>query len=121
MAARRQGSSPRSIRLNIVELGALCSNGVLVGIERVSLTLWRGNQLLGELRKRAPSPFEQGPRPGRPRLLSAVLVPAVDAPALSGMWQIHVPIGTFSAVEQFPIEPDIVAERYRRAAAHHAS
>jgi hypothetical protein len=54
-------------------------------------------------------------------LLSAALVPAVNAPALSSIWQIHVTIGTFSAVEQFPIEPDIVAERYRRVAAHHAT
>ena len=67
---------------------------------------------------RAPSRYEQRPRPDRPPSLSAVLVPAVDAAALSGVWQVHIEIGTFSIVKQFTIEPDIVAERYRRAAAH---
>ena len=81
------------------------------------LTLWRGDQLLGALLKRAPSPYEQRPRPGKPPSLSAVLIPAAEAPALGGVWQAHIEIGTFSAVRQFPIEPDIVAERYRHNAA----
>lgn len=83
----------------------------------MSLTLWRGDQLLGALRTRAPSAYEQRPRPGKPPSLSAVLIPSVEARALSGVWQVHIEIGTFSAVRQFPIEPDIVAERYRRPAA----
>jgi hypothetical protein len=82
----------------------------------MSLSLWRGDQLLGTLRKRASSPLEQRPRPGQPPSLSAVLIPAVEASALSGVWQVHIEIGTFSAVEQFPVEPDIVAERYRHVA-----
>jgi hypothetical protein len=84
----------------------------------MSLTLWRGDQLLGALQKRAPSPREQRPRPGRPPSLSAVLIPAPEAPALSGVWQIHIELGTYSAVRQFPVEPDIVAERYQKAPSH---
>jgi hypothetical protein len=72
--------------------------------------------LLGELRKRAPSPYEQGPRPGKLPSLSAVLIPAADAPALNGLRQVYVQLGPLSTVQQFPVEPDIVAERYRRAA-----
>lgn len=83
----------------------------------MSLTLWRGDQLLGALRRRAPSPYEQRPRPGKPPSISAVLIPAADAPALSGLWQVRIEIAAFSAVRQFPIEADIVAERYRQPAA----
>jgi hypothetical protein len=76
----------------------------------MTLTLWRGDHLLGELRKRAPSPDEQPRRSGKPPSLSAILVAAPGAP-LTGVWQVHFPIPGFAAVHQYPVEPDIVAER----------
>jgi hypothetical protein len=81
----------------------------------MTLTLWRGDQLLGELRKRAPSPQDQPRRPGKPPSLSAVLLAAPGA-RLIGVWQVNPPFPGFAAVQQFPIEPDIVAERARRDA-----
>ncbi len=83
----------------------------------MTLTLWRGDHFLGELRKRAPSPYEQPRRRDRPPSLSAVLVAAPGAP-LVGVWQVRPPIPGFAAVHQYPVEPDIVAERGRRDATH---
>ena len=81
----------------------------------MTLTLWRGDHLLGELRKRAPSSYDPPRRRDKPPSLSAVLVAAPGAP-LIGVWQVNPPIPGFSAVQQFPVEPDIVAERARRDA-----
>jgi hypothetical protein len=81
----------------------------------MTLTLWRGDHLLGELRKRAPSPYEQPRRHDKPPSLSAILVAAPGA-RLNGVWQVHPPIPGFAAVHQYPVEPDIVAERARRDA-----
>jgi hypothetical protein len=78
----------------------------------VTLTLWRGEQLLGELRTRAPSPRPRPEARVKPPSLSAFLIPAEGAPALSGVWQLRFPFGP--AVRQHPVEPDIVAERYLR-------
>jgi hypothetical protein len=79
----------------------------------MTLTLWRGEHLLGELRKRAPSPHEQSRRRDKPPSLSAILVAAPGA-RLVGVWQVYPPIPGFAAVHQYPVEPDIVAERERR-------
>jgi hypothetical protein len=49
--------------------------------------------------------------------LSTVLVAAPGA-RLIGVWQVNPPIPGFAAVQQFPVEPDIVAERARRDATH---
>ena len=70
--------------------------------------------MLGELRKRAPSQYEQPPRRNKPPSVSAILVAAPGA-QLIGVWQVHAPIPGFVAVHQYPIEPDIVAERGRAA------
>lgn len=85
---------------------------------RMALTLWRGDQLLGELWRRIPDPRERPQPPGKPPMLSAVLIPAVDSAALSGVWQVHFQAPTLSLVSQFPVEPDIIAERDRSVAAH---
>ena len=77
----------------------------------MTLTLWRGDQLLGELRTRASSPRT---RRAKPPSLSAVLIPADGAPAPSGVWQLCMPFGPVGAVQQHPLEPDVVAERHRR-------
>jgi hypothetical protein len=81
----------------------------------MTLTLWRGDQLRGELRKRALGPQDQPRRPGKPRSLSTVVIAAPGA-QLIGVWQVNPPIPGFAAVHQFPIEPDIVADRGRREA-----
>jgi hypothetical protein len=73
----------------------------------MTLTLWRGDHLLGELRTRAPSPDEPPRRSDKPPSLSAILVPA-PGPPLSGVWQVHFPIPGFAAVHQYPVEPDIL-------------
>lgn len=79
------------------------------------LTLWRGEQLLGELRPR-PSQrvFGESPR-RRPPALSAFLVRAPDAPPVEGVWQFHHGIPGIG-VQQRAVEPDIVAERYQPGA-----
>jgi hypothetical protein len=79
------------------------------------LTLWRGDQLLGELLERAPNLGVQPRRRDKPPPLSAVLLAAPGA-QLSGVWQVHVAIPGFAAVHQYPVDPDIVAERARRYA-----
>lgn len=81
----------------------------------MTLTLWRGDHLLGELRRQASRPDEQPRRSDKPPSLSAILVAAPGAP-LSGVWQVHFPIPGFAAVHQYPVEPDIVADRPRRFA-----
>jgi hypothetical protein len=81
----------------------------------MTLTLWRGDHLLGELRARAPASYDQPRRRDKPPSLSAVLVAAPGA-QLIGVWQVHPPIPGLAAVHQYPVEPDIVAERGRRDA-----
>ena len=51
------------------------------------------------------------------RRVSAFLVPDPHAPQLRGVWQVAVRLGTHLSVQQFPLEPDIVAERAHRHAA----
>lgn len=82
----------------------------------MTLTLWRGDRLLGELRTRAPDPYEQPRRRDKPPSMSAVLV-ATPSAQLVGVWQLHTPILGFPGVHQYPVEPDIVADRARRSAA----
>ena len=81
----------------------------------MTLTLWRGDHLLGELLERASNLSVRPNRRDKPPPLSAVLLAAPGA-RLSGVWQVHVPIPGFAAVHQYPVEPDIVAERGRRDA-----
>lgn len=81
----------------------------------MTLTLWRGDQVLGELRMRAASPHERPPRADKPPTLSAVLIP-VDSADLHGVWQVVLPLPGLPLVRQYPVEPDIVAERERRFA-----
>lgn len=83
----------------------------------MTLTLWRGDQFLGELRKRAASPHERPPRADKPPTLSAVLIP-VESADLHGVWQVVFPVPGIPTVHQYPVEPDIVAERERRVATH---
>jgi hypothetical protein len=80
----------------------------------VTLTLWRGEHLLGELLMRAPSERVRPPSPDKPPSLSAFLVPAPDAVALEGVWQIAFPPEVGIGVQQCGVEPDIVAERKQR-------
>jgi hypothetical protein len=82
----------------------------------MTLTLWRGSQLLGELRARARSAYEQPPSRPRPPSLSAFLVPTPQAAALDGIWQIAWPPEAGIGVQQHAIEVDVVAEREQRAA-----
>jgi PAS domain-containing protein len=78
----------------------------------MTLTLWRGDQLLGELRMRPPDPHEPPRRRDKPQALSAILVAAPNA-QLSGVWQVQLPVPGASSIHQYPVEPDIVAERSR--------
>lgn len=63
---------------------------------------------------RAPSPLGPVPR-AEPPSLSAVLVASPGA-HLSGVWQVRTLIPGVAAIHQYPVEPDIVAERPHRAA-----
>jgi hypothetical protein len=79
----------------------------------MTLTLWRGDQLVGEL---VPRPSAgQSHRAGRPPSLAAFLVRAADAPPCEGIWQVAPPVPGIG-VQQHPVEPDIVAQRYQRSA-----
>lgn len=82
----------------------------------MTLTLWRGDQLLGALIARARSAPEPPPARTKPPSLSAFLVPAPDAAVLNGVWQIALPPEFGLGVQQHAVEPDIVAERERHAA-----
>lgn len=86
------------------------------GDRQMPLTLWRGDQLLGALVARPRSRYALPPARNKPPQLSAFLVPAPDAAALDGIWQIAMPPGFGIGVQQHAVEPDIVAERERRAA-----
>lgn len=86
----------------------------------MTLTLWRGDELLGELRQRPPGPHDRPRRHDKPPSLSAILVAAPGAQPI-GVWQVHPPIPGFAAVHQYPVEPDIVAERARRDATRHVN
>lgn len=81
----------------------------------MALTLWRGEQLLGELQRRTVMSQQRGPRPERAPMLPAFLLPSANSPLLSGVWQIQ--LERAGAVAQIPIEPDIVADRTHRTPA----
>ena len=86
----------------------------------MTLTLWRGGQLLGELHPRSPA-ADSRERPSRkPPSLSAVLVRAPGAPPCDGVWQVHAGIPGIG-VQQYPVELDIVAERAQLAARHQSN
>lgn len=78
----------------------------------MTLTLWRGDQLLGELRVREPVLHAPLRRRDKAQSLSAILIAAPSA-QLVGVWQVQLPIPGLSAIHQYPVEPDIVAERSR--------
>jgi hypothetical protein len=82
----------------------------------MTLTLWRGDRLLGELRRLPPDPLARPRRPDKGPELSAVLVPAPNASVGEGVWQVHLKIGPIDTVHQDDVEPDIVAERGKHAA-----
>ena len=82
----------------------------------MTLTLWRGDELLGELIARVRPAHERPQLRHKPPLLSAYLVPAPDSVALDGVWQIVLPPEVGVGVQQRAVEPDIVAERAQRAA-----
>src|SRR5215207_1621314 len=82
----------------------------------MTLTLWRGDELLGELIARPRSEYARPPLHHKPPSLSAFLVRAPDVVALDGVWQIAFPPEVGIGVQQRPVEPDIVAERAQRAA-----
>jgi hypothetical protein len=79
----------------------------------MTLTLWRGNQLVGELLPRSPA-HQPHQRAGKPPSVAAFLVRSADAPPFEGVWQFAPPFPGMG-VQQRPVEPDIVAQRYRRA------
>lgn len=82
----------------------------------MTLMLWRGDLLLGELRTRARSAHGRPPSRHKPPSLSAFLVPGPEAVALSGVWQIAWPPEAGVGVQQHPVEVDVVAERAQRDA-----
>jgi hypothetical protein len=84
----------------------------------MTLTLWRGGRLLGELLPRSAPPQRQ--RAGKPPSLTAFLIRSADASPCEGIWQVAPPIPGVG-VQQRPIEPDIVAQRYQRAMPHQSS
>jgi len=77
------------------------------------LTLWRGDQLLGELNPRdayvdpEQAPYEHD-------AFAAILIPTDDARDLGGMWQIAMPPEFGVGVQQRQVEVDVVAERAER-------
>jgi hypothetical protein len=81
----------------------------------MTLTLWRGDQLLGELLPRSRDRQTSSHRPGRPPSLAAFLIRGADAPPCEGIWQVAPPAPGIG-VQQHPVEPDIVAQRYQRSA-----
>ncbi len=96
-------------RLHPAHQGPLTSRHLLP-LSEMTLTLWRGDELLGELRARPAVP-RAAPRPAnKPPSLSAFLIPKVKPCELVGVWQIHVPMAGMG-VQQHPVAPDIVAQR----------
>ena len=81
----------------------------------MTLTLWRGDQRLGELIPRSPERQISSHRPGKPPSLAAFLIRDTDAPPCEGIWQI-APLIPGIGVQQHPVEPDIVAQRHQRSA-----
>lgn len=79
----------------------------------MSLTLWRGDQLLGDLYPQAPDRNAAPQRDDKPPSMSAFLIPATNATPV-GIWQIHWLFPEFSTVHQQAVEPDIVAERHQQ-------
>jgi hypothetical protein len=81
----------------------------------MTLTLWRGDQRLGELFPRSTPHEPSHHRAGKPPSLSAFLIRDADAPPCEGVWQVAARVPGLS-VQQYPVEADIVAQRYQRAA-----
>lgn len=82
----------------------------------MTLTLWRGEVLLGELVMRARSTRERPASRPKPPSLSAFLLPAPSAMAMEGVWQIALPPEAGIGVQQHTIDLDIVSERAQRTA-----
>jgi hypothetical protein len=82
----------------------------------LTVTLWRGERLLGALIVRPPSGYERRPARPKPPSLFAFLVPVPEVGPLEGVWQIALPEAAGLGVQQQAVEPDIVAEREQRAA-----
>lgn len=70
------------------------------------ITLWRGAQLLGELRMDSPATSSAGERPRQFHRQSAFLIPAEGA-ALEGIQQGRISFLNKTWVFQDPIEPSI--------------
>ena len=81
------------------------------------LTLWQGDQLLGELRSQPP--MHDSPKRSNPKhpSLTAFLIRPAGAPPCEGVWQIHTGMPGIG-VQQYPVEPDVVAERDQRVGRH---
>jgi hypothetical protein len=86
----------------------------------MTLTLWRGDTLIGELLPRSPEHQVSRRRPGTPPSLAAFLIRSQDAPPCESTWQIAPPLPGVG-VQQRPIEPDVVADRHQRGARSHPS
>ena len=82
-----------------------------------TLTLWRGEQLLGRLLERTQPGVIQPA--DRPPTLSAFLLLCEDAPLPEGVWQIHPFFGM--GVQQDPIEPEVFGDRRPRTSKHQSS
>jgi hypothetical protein len=68
----------------------------------MTLTLWRGERLLGEIHPRRASTAER---------IDGVLLPAVGAAPLVGEWQVRVALPGRDVVWQQPLAPMLAAER----------
>jgi len=78
----------------------------------MSLTLWRGEQLLGELVRRPARHVDAERRAGESPSFSGFLIRATNAAPLEGVWQVKPRLPGFGLL-QHALKPDIVAERYR--------
>ena len=70
------------------------------------LTLWRGSQLLGELRMHSPAISLPDRRPRQFHARSAFLIPA-EGVALEGVQQMRISVLNETRVFQDPIEPSV--------------
>jgi len=80
----------------------------------MTLTLWRGDELLGDLFPRASAPQTSNHRTGKPPSFTGFLVRAANAPACEGVWQVAPELPGIG-VQQHRVEPDIGAPRHQRA------
>ena len=82
----------------------------------MTLTVWRGDRLLGELRPHAASQHARALRPDKPPSVWACLIPTVEPAYLASVSQFAFPMAERWVVLHHPLDPDIVAERDRIAA-----